>query len=750
MLQKSALFNDRTFFLGSLSVLAVCAILFVNLLVAPLVVRVFEDRTTRDLELRSRLLAGSLNATVASLLEVNAIDAIPKLFDKVATDENVYAVALCGPAGVVYRSRQTPVGLRCEAGRSEASSLVTGFDEGRTSFLVSSFPFSTRQLKGSLVLVQDSASGSATHIDRRRNVALLVALSVIVGSALTIAMMLYLLHVWRLRMRNALAELRSGVTVKRQELENSPLGPELYQLIRDIDLRREPVDGDTVSWSADSLKKIIRENLSDTQIITVSNREPYIHNAIDGEVEILQPASGLVSALEPVMRACGGTWIAHGSGSADRQGVDSRDRIAVPPERPRYTLRRIWITDEEQQGYYYGLSNEGLWPLCHIAYVRPVFREEDWRQYNLINERFARAVVDEASQPDPIILIQDYHFALLPGLIRKLLPNATIITFWHIPWPNAETFGICPWKKEILQGLLGSTILGFHTRNHCNNFIDTVDRYIESRIDRETASITLSDQETYIRPYPISIEWPPTAMENQVAVGEARRRIRERYGLAEDARVAVGVERFDYTKGLLDRMRAVDALLTNFPEWRGKFVLLQIAAPSRSVLGTYRDLQTKTAELTHKINSRYGDDKWQPIKLVAEHRNPHEVFEAFRAADVCIVSSLHDGMNLVAKEFVASRDDEQGVLLLSNFAGASRELAEALIVNPFDTYSTGEQLHRALTMPPEEQAQRMRLMREQIRTRNVYRWAGKMLLDAEQWRKKQKIARIELEYESRR
>jgi trehalose 6-phosphate synthase len=419
--------------------------------------------------------------------------------------------------------------------------------------------------------------------------------------------------------------------------------------------------------------------------------------------------------------------------------VNGQDRIAVPPAHPAYTLRRVWVSEEEQDGYYYGFANEGLWPLCHIAFVRPVFRESDWAFYEGINRRFADAAVQEARTEDPIILVQDYHFALVPRMIREKLPRATIVTFWHIPWPNAETFGICPWKERILEGLLGSSIIGFHTQYHCNNFFETVDRFVESRIDREYASVTLGGHDTKVRPYPISIAWPPKALEGQKSVGTAHLKVRQHLSLDADMRLAVGIERFDYTKGILDRMRSIDCLLTMAPEWRGKFTFVQVAAPTRSKLAAYGTLQSEAIQLADDINRRHGHEGYVPIHLIIRHHEPHEVFELFRAADLCIVSSLHDGMNLVAKEFVAARDDDQGVLILSSFTGASRELSEALIVNPFDSQEMARALDSALRMPPQEQRERMRLMRQQVREQNVYRWAGRMLIDAARTRQAQRI-----------
>lgn len=446
-----------------------------------------------------------------------------------------------------------------------------------------------------------------------------------------------------------------------------------------------------------------------------------------------------MTALEPIVRACGGTWIAHGSGSADKAAVDNADRVQVPPEQPAYALRRIWLSPAEEEGYYFGLSNEGLWPLCHISFVRPVFRQSDWEQYKTVNRKFADAVVEEAQSDAPIVMVQDYHLALVPRMVRDQLPNATIITFWHIPWPNAEVFSICPWRYELLDGLLGSSVIGFHTQLHCNNFIETADRFIAGHIDRERSMVSLGGNSALIRPYPISIAWPPEPMVGQAPVETCRASVFERFSLAAETRLLVGVERFDFTKGIPDRFRAVEILLERHPEWRERFVLLQVAAPTRSKLPTYRALREEAEAVAAKVNQRFGTKTWQPILLAMEHFEPKEVYELFRAADACIVSSLHDGMNLVAKEFVAARDDERGVLILSTFAGASRELLEALIVNPFDARATADAIDDALRMDSDEQRDRMRLMRDIVSESNVFYWAGRMLLDGSRLRKRNKI-----------
>jgi len=371
--------------------------------------------------------------------------------------------------------------------------------------------------------------------------------------------------------------------------------------------------------------------------------------------------------------------------------------------------------------------------------VRPVFRTRDWEHYNEVNRKFADAVVEEAGTPDPIVLVQDYHFALLPRMVRERLPEATIITFWHIPWPNPEAFGILPWREEVLAGLLGSSILGFHTRFHVNNFVDTVDRVLEARVDRETFAVTYGGRTTAVKRYPISIEWPPAEAASWRPVPECRAAVRVRYAIGNDVAIGIGVDRMDYTKGILERFRAVERLLELESQWIGRFTFVQVCAPTRSRIEEYQEFEARVRALAAKINQRFARGSWSPIVLRVEHAEPPEVYEHFRAADVCFVSSLHDGMNLVAKEFVAARDDDRGVLILSQFTGAARELPEALIVNPYDTDQCAAAFHLALTMPAGEARDRMHIMRELVREFNVYRWAGRMLLDAATMRRRGRI-----------
>ena len=520
--------------------------------------------------------------------------------------------------------------------------------------------------------------------------------------------------------------------------EFQPLARDVRSLVSRLDRerRREARLG---PWDAERLRAALREHLQGERIVVLANREPYIHQRNNGEIEVLHPASGLVTALEPVMRACSGVWVAHGGGSADRETSDASGHLRVPPGEESYTVRRVWLSEEEENGYYYGFSNEGLWPLCHVADARPIFRSENWDQYVSVNRKFAEAVCDEVDTDDPIILVQDYHFALAPRMIRERLPRATILTFWHIPWPSAERISICPWSEELISGLLGSSIIGFHTRQHVNNFFDSVDAFMESRIDREMNAVVQSGRRTIVRPYPISIEWPVRWLKQVPPVTDCQREVREELGLAKDALIGIGADRLDYTKGIEERLHAVDTLLEHYPEFRGRFVFVQIAAPSRTKIERYRELNERLENLQREINERWSSPGYKPIVLRRFHHEPAAVFRYFRAADLCYVSSLHDGMNLTAKEFVAAREDGLGVLVLSQFTGAARDLAEALIVNPYDLRQAADALATALRMPPDEQRERMRSMRRMVSEFNVYRWAGRMLIDAAELRRRERI-----------
>ncbi|MBV9760149.1 MAG: trehalose-6-phosphate synthase [Acidobacteriaceae bacterium] len=480
-------------------------------------------------------------------------------------------------------------------------------------------------------------------------------------------------------------------------------------------------------WTRDVLSEFVRTKLDGYRLIVVSNREPFQHRRANGHIECIQPASGMASALDPVMRASGGLWIAHGNGDADRQSVDQFDHVQVPPENPEYTLRRVWLSKEEEEGYYLGFANQGLWPLCHVAFTRPLFDPDHWRTYRRVNERFAEAVMQEAGSDPTFVFIQDYHFALLPRMLREAGSNLVIAQFWHIPWPNREVFSAFPWREEILHGLLGNDLLGFHLPQHCQNFVETVDCSVEARVDRAGSEICRGGHCTLVRPFPIGIDFDEHSdLAESESMSVHIRRWNQELSLKGKS-LGIGIDRLDYTKGIPERFRFLDRLLERYPAYRGKIVFVQIAVPSRSTLPAYRQIELEVDALAAQINLRWGTPSWRPIVLLKRHYTQPEMIALHRLAHFCVVSSLHDGMNLVAKEFAASRFDEDGVLVLSKFAGAARELKDAIQINPFSIEEGAEAYRAALQMDRAERGRRMRKMREAIDQDNVYRWAGKFL-----------------------
>jgi len=713
--------------------------------IAPLVDQLTLRWFVRDLDIRSALIANTIQEPLQEQLLAGKKAKIVGYFQRITQDERLYAVGYCAsPTSTPLASRSLPAQLRCsELDRWEVpGDHLLASPQGPLHVAVKPLA-SEAEPAGRLILVHDMSFVTRRSEETKRYVFyFFMGLAAIISLITVIIAQLS----WRGWMAGMRALLRGEGLVRQPGTgdptglpEFKPIARDLQRLIRELESDARARDEDQVTWTPESLRAILQGELRGEDVIVVSNREPYIHQRRGEYIEVQRPASGLVTALEPIMRACRGTWIAHGSGSADREVVDRHDRVAVPPDNPAYQIRRVWLSAEEEAGYYYGFANEGLWPLCHIAHVRPTFRSSDWTQYVAVNRKFAKAVASEAKTKAPIVLVQDYHFALLPSMIREELPEATVIAFWHIPWPNPESFAICPWRDEVLAGMLGSSILGFHTQFHCNNFVDTVDRFLEARVDRESFNVSYGGKLTAVRRYPISIAWPPEAEMLQKALPDCRSDVRKMNDLPPDHQLGIGVDRLDYTKGIMERFRAIERLLELNPEWIGRFSFVQIAAPTRSGIEEYQHHEVQVRALAADINGRFGQHGPPPIVLKVEHHEPRAVYEYFRAADLCFVSSLHDGMNLVAKEFIAARDDERGVLILSQFTGAARELPEALIVNPYDADQCAAALHLALTMPESEQRDRMRLMRGLVAEFNVFRWAGRMLLDAAAMRRRGRL-----------
>ena len=479
-------------------------------------------------------------------------------------------------------------------------------------------------------------------------------------------------------------------------------------------------------WTPERLKVEMGNLLKKRKMIVVSNREPYMHIHEGKEVKCIVPASGMITAMEPVLKACSGLWIASGTGDADKETVNRFDKVEVPPEEPKYTLRRLWLTREEENHFYYGFSNEGLWPLCHIAHTRPIFRNDDWHFYKKVNEDFAKAVLDETKdEEDPFILIQDFHFALLPELIKREKPNAKVAIFWHIPWPNPESFGICPWQREILHGMLGADLIGFHTQYHCNHFLETVNNALESRVLWENFTVKMGGRTTFVKPFPISIAF--TLKDYDINSPKIRpAQLLSEYGINSQF-IGIGVDRIDYTKGIVEKFLSIERFLEKNPSYIGKFTFVQVGAPSRTLLKSYSDTVSAVENEAVRINLRFKSKNWKAILLLKRHHSHEEISPFYSSADFCMVTSLHDGMNLVAKEFVAARNQNDGTLILSRFAGASQELQGAIIINPYDIEKSADAIKLALEMTKEEQNQRMIQMRLVIVRHNIYSWAATLL-----------------------
>ncbi len=726
------------------------------ILMAALVASVFsylqvqseQDRLTGELERRAIILAESLQETVRQLLHSGSAGKLKRLAEQFGNREKLVGVAIYDSAGAILASTQ---GLAAKiqqplpqiAASIEEDQGISGFENvGGTQTHIYAAPLHQEdKFVGTLVLFHD-----ASFIDARlkgiwyNNFIRFLTLSLLIIITTVLVM--------RWSITGPIAQIADWLKGLRMEKINRPvrlprgdiLGPlanELTHLAKSLASARASAQEEArlriaaeSLWTVERLKEHVRLELDGKTLFVVSNREPYMHTRQGRQVACIVPAGGLVTALDPILRACEGVWIAHGSGEADRETADKQSKLRVPPEEPVYTLKRVWLTKEEEEGYYYGFSNEGLWPLCHITHTRPIFRHEDWIQYQQVNEKFAQALLEEiASEESPLVLVQDYHFALLPLLVKSRRPDARVGIFWHIPWPNPEVFGICPWKKELLLGLLKADLIGFQTQFHCNNFLETIDRFLESKIDWDQFSVEHRGHTTLVKPFPISVAYPSLVRDEdaEIPAGSLKQEnllkeigVRPKY-------LGVGVDRIDYTKGIIERFRAVERFLQKYPDFVGQFTFVELGAPSRTHIKRYHELIAEVEETADKINWRFQTKDWKPIVFLKAHHTHEKVNRFFKAADICMVTSLHDGMNLVAKEFIAARDNEDGVLILSQFAGASTELPDALIVNPYDIEEMAEVIHSALIMEQPQRSERMRRLRAVVKERNVYRWAANLV-----------------------
>jgi alpha,alpha-trehalose-phosphate synthase [UDP-forming] len=703
----------------------------------------------RDLQRRAEVLGDSLARNVERDLERDAAaTTLQRTVQRFANRENLAGLAVYDPKGHIIAVTADLAPLM-NAAPAVVSQVLTEDHEadifqkmGNASVHIYALPLHSQdRVSGALAIVHDSGYIRSRSLRIWRETFLSALAHVVLIALITLLIVRWSIEGPIARTANWMRALRTGrapaTRIKVPDLELfRPLAREVATFAESLNTARSAAETEAKlrdegqsQWTADRLAVHVRSRLADGRLFVVSNREPYTHVRRGRSWEVSVPPSGLVTALEPVLRACNGTWIAHGSGDADMEAVDQHDHLSVPPEDPQYTLRRVWLTKEEEEGYYYGFANEGLWPLCHIAHTRPIFRANDWQHYQAVNRKFADAVLQEMEETaNPVVLVQDYHFALLPRMIKQKRPDARVAIFWHIPWPNPEAFSICPWQRELVDGLLGADLIGFHIQSHCNNFLQSTDRVVESRIDWEHFSVQRHDHLTTVRPFPISVdftEFPAAETSTEPAYAE-RSGLLKSLGI-ETAFLGVGVDRLDYTKGILERFLAVELFFEKYPRYQGQFSFVQIGAPSRTHIKRYHDLQAEVEAEAERINWRFQKTKWKPIVLLNRQHTHKEILKYYRAADLCLVTSLHDGMNLVAKEFLAARTDERGVLILSIFTGAARELRDALQVNPYDIDQTAEAIRAALEMEPEEKQSRMQRMRKTVREHNVFFWAGSLI-----------------------
>jgi trehalose 6-phosphate synthase len=721
----------------------ILGITLVSLVSSSFEVRAQKRSLGQDLEHRAEVLAESLAQNVEPYFG-NGSRHLQEIVTQFGNREHLAGVAIYDWQGAVLAV--TPGLARWLSKQPHAANQSLANNHGMSEFVragnatlnIYAVPLhKDKEIVGALVIVHDVAYINAQTARVWRQTFLRVLIQCLLIALITLLIVRWSITGPIARAAQWMKALRTGRA--SPHLSDSdllhPLAKEVANFAQSLTAARYAAekeaqlrDAAESVWTADRLAVHVRSRLKGSRLFVVSNREPYFHVRHGKTVEALVPASGLVTALGPVLCACDGTWIAHGSGDADREVVDQHDRLRVPPDDPRYTLRRVWLSKQEEEGYYYGFANEGLWPLCHIAHTRPIFRASDWEHYQLANKKFATAVLEEMEGIErPAVLTQDYHFALLPRLIKDQRPDARVAIFWHIPWPNPEAFSICPWQRELLDGLLGADLIGFHIHSHCNNFLQSVDRTLESRIEWEHFAVNREEHRTTVMPFPISVEFPEPAKrrEDQSSYEERAALLRE---LGTEATyLGVGVDRIDYTKGILERFLAVKRLLEKHSFYRGKFTFVQIGAPSRTHIKRYHDLIAEVEAEAERINWKFAAGNWKAIVFRKGQHNHDEISRFYRSADLCLVTSLHDGMNLVAKEFVAARDDEQGALILSVFTGAARELRDALLVNPYNIDQTAEAIRVGLEMEPEERSARMLRMRKIVKEQNVYRWAASLI-----------------------
>lgn len=711
-------------------------------------IRFTQDKLMDDLQKKTKALDETLEFSARAVLISNDLKSANRLVESFQKRERLQGCVIYDKDGKVlaitdrisdWKDKEKPYIAEVLTNKTPRGALENFRDSSVYSYILPIIDDESNLLGMAEVIYDTSyVFATLTSLWERLSVSLVTLLVIIVLIMLLIQRRIFILPI--INLTEWFQHFQKGETeqlhpIKDKDGELGKLASEVEQIALSLRVARKVVSEKATErlqkdelWTEAKLRDLIHARLGENALFVVSNREPYMHviDDITGEPKCIRPASGVVTAIDPILRACGGTWIGHGSGNADKKFVNSKDKLGVPPGDNRYILKRVWLTKEEEEGYYYGFANEGLWPLCHITHTRPMFRETDWQIYKKVNQKFADSVLAELPSKNPFVFIQDYHFTLLGKMIKEKRPDARIALFWHIPWPNPEVFSTCPYQEQILEGMLACDLVGFHVQSHCNNFLETANKLLESRVDTEKFSIVRFGKETFVKAFPISVIGYSNQSGQNLDLMREVDRIKKEFEL-EDKIVAIGVDRIDYTKGLIERILAVDRFIEKNPQYKNKFVFIQLAAPSRTHIKRYHDLMNEIDELVEKKNWKYSEGQWRPIIYLKRHFSPEEIKPYYALADICIVSSLHDGMNLVAKEYVASKIDAGGMLILSRFTGAAKELTDSILINPYSIEEFSDAIKSAVEMPLDERRKRMENMRKVVFENNIYRWAGDII-----------------------
>ncbi len=483
--------------------------------------------------------------------------------------------------------------------------------------------------------------------------------------------------------------------------------------------------------TSDELIKFVKKVLKGKQLVVAIQSEPYVHVKTPKGIKLQKGAGGAHVLLDGVLKQVGGLMVAVGRGTGDQQMSDAKGRIRVPPDTKTYTLKRIFLKKKELDGFYYGFANQTLWPLCHAVFIKPIFHTSWWEEYKQVNQKFADAILEEIKDDNAFIWVNDYHFALLPKMLQEKHPKLSVGVFWHIPWPTHEIFRICPWRKEILEGLLGADFIGFHRGYHVDNFVECARRELGVIVDNEPKSIIWNDNHTKLANLPAGIDYHEIQDSFSKHKLIDKRIIKRDFGFNFE-KLIIGVDRIDYTKGLVERLKILDRFFEKYPEYIGKVVYFSVGAPSRIHIPAYKNLNKEILDLVEKINWKYSTNDWFPIVFVDQILPREKIFEYYRLADVCLVTALDDGMNLVAKEFVLCSDPEKGVLVLSKFTGAAKDLKWALQINPYSVEASVDVLRQALEMNKKEKIERNKNLKNAVKANNIYDWAKNFIEKTEE------------------